>query len=60
MEQKDKISQEAECDDWDSRTVDIWDSVSAVADSPKERKRIDHWRSMCELMDIDTNIDTGA
>jgi hypothetical protein len=42
MASEDEKPEDIECDDWDSKTVDISDSVSAVADSPKSRRRIDH------------------
>jgi hypothetical protein len=53
MESEDGLPAEAECDEWDSKTVDISDSVSAIADACKSRKRIDHWRVMCELLDVE-------
>ncbi len=37
-----------ECDEWETKTVEIWDSISAIADTPKSRKRIAHWRSICD------------
>lgn len=53
MASEDEKPEEIECDEWDSKTVEIWDSVSAIADTPKDRKRIDHWRSICEGLDVE-------
>lgn len=36
-----------EVDQWESRSVEISDSVSVVAEG-RERSKIDRWRSMCE------------
>jgi hypothetical protein len=53
MEQEDeKTVHSAECDEWESKTVDVCDSVSIVADG-KDRRRIDRWRSMCETIAAD-------
>jgi len=41
-----------DCDEWESKTIDLCDSVSVVAEG-KDRKRIDHWRLHCELLEID-------
>ena len=41
-----------EPDDWDAKTVDLSDSISLV-DHSRNRKRIDHWRRVCELRDDD-------
>ena len=60
MESEDEMPTEAECDEWDSKTVDISDSVSAIADTCKSRKRIDHWRSMCESLDAEKIIEAGV
>ena len=61
MALEDEKPEEIECDEWDSKTVEIWDSVSAIADTPKGRKRIARWRSMCENLDVEmtdqANID---
>jgi hypothetical protein len=53
MDSEVETPEEIECDEWDSRTVDISDSVSAVADTPKSRRRIDHWRSICESLAVE-------
>jgi hypothetical protein len=53
MASEDEKPEDFECDEWDSKTVDISNSVSAVADSPKSRRRIDHWRSICERLDVE-------
>ena len=34
-------------DDWDTETIGPYDSVSVVAE-PRQRTRIDRWRSLCE------------
>jgi hypothetical protein len=52
MNEPDRSSRPADCDEWDSKEVGLCDSISVVAQG-KERKRIDHWRSMCELLEID-------
>ena len=41
-----------ECDDWDSKSVEMCDSISVVAEG-KERNRIDHWRAECELQQLE-------
>lgn len=41
-----------ECDDWDAKTVGLCDSVSVVAEG-KDRKRIDRWQSMCEMLEME-------
>jgi hypothetical protein len=48
-----------ECDDWPSRSVKMCDSVSVVNEVKKERKRIDRWRSMCESLEVERNINAG-
>ncbi|CZT02398.1 uncharacterized protein RAG0_09585 [Rhynchosporium agropyri] len=43
-------------DDWECQSVGIFDSVSIVAAqvaTGKERKRIDRWRSMCGLAEVE-------
>ena len=59
MEPEGAVLKDVECDDWDSRTIDIWDSVSAIA-TCKERKRIDHWRSVCGQLETEVNLDKGS
>ncbi|KAF4634900.1 hypothetical protein G7Y89_g3189 [Cudoniella acicularis] len=46
-------SKDAEVDEWNSRPIDLSDSVSVVAES-KEKRRIDRWRLMCEQMALET------
>jgi len=41
-----------DCDEWEPKTVDPCDSVGVVTEG-KDRKRIDKWRSMCKLLEID-------
>lgn len=36
-----------DCDQWDSRSIELWESHSAVGKG-KKRVRIDRWRQMCE------------
>jgi hypothetical protein len=55
IEQETEMPEETDCDEWDARTVDMWESVSVVADSCKVRKRIDHWRLACELLEVERN-----
>ncbi|PSS14995.1 hypothetical protein M430DRAFT_59665 [Amorphotheca resinae ATCC 22711] len=52
MNEPDRPSHPADCDEWDSEEVGLCDSISVVAQG-KGRKRIDRWRSMCELLEID-------
>ena len=43
-------------DEWDCKSIGLYDSASIVADhvaTGKRRKRIDEWRSMCELQNGD-------
>jgi hypothetical protein len=56
-EEKDGEGEATECDNWDSKSVDFGDSISVVAEG-KERKRIDRWRSMCELTKLEVQIET--
>lgn len=46
-QEEDHPHQSTECDDWDSKTVDLCDSVSVVADG-KEKARIKRWQAVCE------------
>ena len=56
MNQEDDTPESADFDEWDSKTVDISDSVSAIADTFKSRKRIDRWRAMCEAVDVEVEM----
>jgi hypothetical protein len=56
-EENDKQDQSPDCDNWDSESVDFGDSISVVAEG-KGRKRIDRWRSMCELMKLEIQVET--
>jgi hypothetical protein len=49
--------QSPDCDSWDSESVDFGDSISVVAEG-KGRKRIDRWRSMCELTKLEIQVET--
>jgi predicted nucleic acid-binding Zn-ribbon protein len=60
MEQEDNTLEEAHCDEWESKTVDISDSISAIADTFKSRKRIGYWRAMCKALDINTHVETDT
>ncbi|TAQ89439.1 hypothetical protein B7494_g2200 [Chlorociboria aeruginascens] len=51
-EEEDRPGHSIECDDWEAKTIDLCDSISVVAEG-KERKRIDRWRSMCEIITDD-------
>ncbi|KAE9377024.1 hypothetical protein N431DRAFT_453402 [Stipitochalara longipes BDJ] len=59
MDHDDETPGQADCDEWESKTVDISDSVSAIADTGKSRKRIDRWRAMCEMLstEVEMNIE---
>ncbi|KAL2063101.1 hypothetical protein VTL71DRAFT_6173 [Oculimacula yallundae] len=53
---------EVDVDDWDCQTVGACDSVSIVAAqvaTGKERKRIDRWRSICGLAEVEQEEDQG-
>ncbi|KAL5315400.1 hypothetical protein ACEPPN_016267 [Leptodophora sp. 'Broadleaf-Isolate-01'] len=56
MADDEKLGEPAEeMDEWECQTVGVNDSVSVVATqvaTGKERKRIDRWRSMCELVEV--------
>jgi hypothetical protein len=57
MEEKDhRTFSPIECDTWESKTIDLSDSVSLVAEG-RERKRIDRWRSACELLEVPTAME---
>jgi hypothetical protein len=56
-EENDKQDQSPDCDNWDSESVDFGDSISVVAEG-KGRKRIDRWRSMCELTKLEIQVKT--
>ena len=43
---------EVQVDDWDARSVEVWDSLSAVAPG-SDRRRIDRWRGMCVPTEAD-------
>ncbi|CZR67844.1 uncharacterized protein PAC_17743 [Phialocephala subalpina] len=48
----------ATSDEWECQTVDVSDSVSVVMEqvaTGRDRKRIDRWRSMCEMLKAETN-----
>jgi len=47
----DSRNHSTECDQWDSRSVDLCDSVSVVAQG-RDRKRIDRWRSACDMVEV--------
>jgi phosphoribosylaminoimidazole-succinocarboxamide synthase len=46
-EKEDRPNHSTDCDDWDSRTVELYDSISVVAEG-KEKARIEKWRKLCE------------
>jgi hypothetical protein len=46
-DKEDRPNHSTECDDWDSKTVDLCDSVSVVAEG-KEKARINRWQAVCE------------
>ncbi|KAG4434973.1 hypothetical protein IFR05_009554 [Cadophora sp. M221] len=56
MADDEKLGEPAEeMDEWECQTIGVDDSVSIVASqvaTGKERKRIDRWRSMCELVEV--------
>jgi hypothetical protein len=60
-EKEDKANYSTDCDDWDSRTVELFDSVSVVAEG-KDRARIERWRALCEecRVGVLAGLDGGA
>lgn len=56
-EENNRPGQSTDCDNWDAKSVDLCDSVSVVAEG-RERKRIDRWRSTCELTKLEIQAET--
>lgn len=55
-EENEWLDHEGELDEWECRTVGVEDSISVVAlqvATGKDRKRIDRWRSMCQVIEAD-------